>query len=257
MILTFQTSPYESNPYTSELINEDTQLLLDYCRMNVFLDAILESIVPRTCMSCGRELRYEGHIAGACTICVTGWGVFEPGETTKTLFNERFYGAWCALGFRLGNGASRAMIHKCKYGGEPGRVVELGRWMASRWPAPKGGVVLVPIPVHWRRKLQRGYNQAERFAVGLGEVWAVEVDGGGLVRLAHGESLTGASREGREEALKKTYGIRALDGCEEQDMRPVVLVDDVLTTGATLRACREVYEKRGREVVGAVVLALA
>ncbi|PCJ81711.1 MAG: hypothetical protein COA49_04165 [Bacteroidetes bacterium] len=222
--------------------------------MKNLFEALLESIVPRTCMSCGREVRYEGHIAGACTICVTDWGVFEFGDISKTLFKERFFVTWCALGFRLGNGTSRAIIHKCKYGGEPGLVKELGRWMATRWPAPPIDVVLVPIPVHWKRRLQRGYNQAEKLAMGMSEVWSVEVDYSRLVRLKHGDSLTGSTREGREEALRETYGVANIDIL---DNRPVVLVDDVLTTGATLRACREVFEIHGREVIGAAVLALA
>jgi predicted amidophosphoribosyltransferase len=191
--------------------------------------ALIEGFVPRTCLSCSKPIPYYGHVAGACSICVVNWGVYAPGVVSNTLFKERMNCVWSAMGFRLSDGGSRAMIHKCKYGGEPWRVKQLGEWIATRWDPPPEGVVLVPVPIHPKRKLQRGYNQAERLAAGLGEVWGVKVDEAGLIRKKKNRSK----------------------------MSPVILVDDVLTTGATLRECREILELRGRVVIGAVVLALA
>ena len=158
------------------------------------------------------------------------------------------------MGFRLRDSGTRAILHRCKYGGDPKCIKGLGRWMACRWPPPPKGSVLTPVPIHWKRRLQRGYNQAKVFADGLAEVWGIEVDGGALLRVKHGKSLTGSSRQERGEVLKQTYGC---DHKVNSDSRLVILVDDVLTTGATLRACRDILEKQGRKVVGAVVLAMA
>lgn len=216
--------------------------------------ALLEGIVPLTCINCANPISFEAHVAGVCSFCVMNWGVFEPDSSGTTLFRERYYSTWCAVGFRLRDTGTRAIVHRCKYGGEPGRVKTLGRWLALRWPPPPKGSVLIPIPIHWKRRLQRGYNQAERLADGMAEVWGLEVDGGGLIRFKHGKSLTGSGRKDRGEALRHTYGVNQK---EKTDLRLVVLVDDVLTTGATLRACRDILEKKGRKVVGAVVLAMA
>jgi len=218
------------------------------------IQALLEGIVPLTCINCTNPISYGAHVAGACSFCVMNWGVFEPDISGTTLFRERYYSSWCAVGFRLRDKGTRAIVHRCKYGGEPRLVKTLGRWLAHRWPPPPSGSVLIPIPIHWKRRLQRGYNQAERLADGMAEVWGVQVDGGGLVRLKHGKSLTGSGRKDRSKALRHTYGVNKK---EKSDLRLVVLVDDVLTTGATLRACRDVLEKQGRKVVGAVVLAMA
>jgi competence protein ComFC len=217
-------------------------------------EVILEGIVPLTCLKCTYPISFEGHVAGVCSFCVMNWDIFESDLTSKTLFRERFYSDWCAVGFRLRDSGTRAIIHRCKYGGDPKCIKTLGRWMACRWPPPPKGSVLTPIPIHWKRRLQRGYNQAKLFADGMAEVWGIEVDGGELIRLKHGKSLTGSGRQDRGEALKLTYG---LNNKLKSDQRLVVLVDDVLTTGATLRACRAILEKQGRKVVGAAVLAMA
>lgn len=217
--------------------------------------ALIEGFVPQTCLSCGLPITYFGHVAGACSLCILNWGVYEPGAVSRILFKERMNCVWSAVGFRLSDGGSRAMIHKCKYGGEPWRVKKLGNWIANRWDPPPEGVVLVPVPIHPKRKLQRVYNQAERLAAGLGEVWDIKVDGAGLIRTKHGASLTGSNRQGRSQALKQTYGFNHKKN--RSKMSPVILVDDVLTTGATLRECREILELKGRVVLGSVVLALA
>ncbi len=222
--------------------------------LNFLSQALLEGIAPLTCLKCAEPIPFESHVAGVCSFCVMNWGVFESDMTSITLFRERFYVEWIAVGFRLRESGTSAIIHRCKYGGDPKCIKKLGRWMARRWPSPPSGSVLIPIPIHWKRRLQRGYNQAKLFAEGMAEVWEVEVDSGALLRLKHGKSLTGSSRKGRGEALKKTFG------CHHKmmsDQRLVILVDDVLTTGATLRACRDALEKQGQKVVGAVVLAMA
>ena len=216
--------------------------------------ALLEGLAPLTCFKCAEPVPFEAHIAGVCSFCVMNWEIFESDMTSITLFRERFYAEWIAVGFRLRDSGTRSIIHRCKYGGDPKCIKVLGKWMGRRWPPPPRGSVLTPIPIHWKRRLQRGYNQAEIFAVGMAEVWGVEVDGGALIRVKHGKSLTGSSRQGRGEALKQTYGF---DHKVPSDQRLVILVDDVLTTGATLRACRDILEKQGRKVVGAVVLAMA
>ena len=88
----------------------------------------------------------------------------------------------------------------------------------------------------------------------MAEIWDVEVDMWSLKRGVHKKSLTGSNRRHRSKIVKDVFYFKK--GCVDIDT-PVILVDDVLTTGATLRACRKLLEENGRTVLGASVLALA
>lgn len=120
--------------------------------------------------------------------------------------------------------------------------------------------MLVPVPLHWRRRWRRGFNPPQALAEGLAKEWTRKVRPEAMVRTRHRVSLTHASRTARLEALEATYHMNAVVPFDEDDGQakpPVVLVDDVLTTGATFRVCRKVLEEAGHEVLGGVWLALA
>jgi predicted amidophosphoribosyltransferase len=218
-----------------------------------FINIIVDGLLPRICKCCYKPIYYNNYLDGICVFCSLQWSVFPDIKSSRLLFYERFNGInYYAVGFRLNDEGSKSIIHRCKYSGNPQLILQLGVWMAKRWPAPDSNIVLVPIPLHPLRRLRRGYNQAEKFAMGLSEVWDLEVDTKVLIRKIHSASLTGSNRSGRAEVLRNVF-----DTGESSGDNPIILIDDVLTTGATLRACREVIEASGRRVVGAVVLALA
>ena len=88
----------------------------------------------------------------------------------------------------------------------------------------------------------------------MSQIWNVEVDTRSIQRTAHKASLTGSDRRKRAEVIDGVFE----RGKEYGDLEtPVLIVDDVLTTGSTLRACRQLLEDSGRTVLGAVVLAIA
>ena len=124
--------------------------------------------------------------------------------------------------------------------------------MSAVWPSPPSDAVLVPVPSHWRRRLRRGFNPAESLARGLACNWGLQVAPSLLVRTAHRRSLTGSSREERMRVLEACYV-----GMPTPDARTVVVVDDVLTTGATYRTCAQAMEAKGHTCIGGVWLAMA
>lgn len=90
---------------------------------------------------------------------------------------------------------------------------------------------IIPVPLHWRRKWQRGYNQAEQIAKGMAEAMGLELRTDILVRRHHTRTQTRLSGQARWKNVSAAFQLAKMPP------RHVLLVDDVITTGATLEAC--------------------
>ena len=96
--------------------------------------------------------------------------------------------------------------------------------------------VIVPVPLHFRRRMSRGYNQSELLALGMARRMGVECDLRSLSRVRYNESQTNKSRTERWANVDDIFEVRRADRLRG---RHILLVDDVLTTGATISACAE------------------
>ena len=192
-------------------------------------------------------------VAGICPGCRLSWPVLPPDAGSRTLGQLRAGARSWALGFRLcAERVTSQILHRMKYGGLAGPAKWLGRWKVATWPPPPPNTVLVPVPSHWRSRLRRGFNPAESLAPGLSHTWGCSVEPSLLVRAGHRRSLTGSSRTERMRVLQACY-------VAEPTATPgnVVLVDDVLTTGATYRTCAQALAAEGHTCFGGVWLAMA
>jgi predicted amidophosphoribosyltransferase len=139
-----------------------------------------------------------------------------------------------ALDFRAG--PTRTLLHHLKYRNRPELAFALGQRCAARFPGPPEGSLLVPVPITPKKKRIRGYNQAERFAAGLASVWGCSLEEQVLVRRIQHQSLTELDRTARLSEARNAFVLA--DGARNRfGGRPLLLVDDTLTTGATLGAC--------------------
>jgi len=148
-------------------------------------------------------------------------------------------------------GALARAIQALKYEGRPDLAAPLGRRL-SRAVARHalGPALLVPVPIHPRKLAERGYNQSALVAQTLGRElkWQVRERALRRSRDTHAQA-----RLGRSERLENVKG--ALIERERLEGSRVVLVDDVVTTGATVSACREALGRAGAIVIAVAAVA--
>lgn len=217
----------------------------------------LSVLLPRHCVVCNRWLPSETEWVIACEPCALDWPELHDGFGGMVM-KERCRMPYAATGFRLRTQATlNAQLWSIKYGGNRRLAKQWGRWLGlktTRPVRPDRQLVLAPVPLHWRKKWKRGYNQADQIARGVAQIWQCDVASNALKRTRHHTSMTGMSRLNRAGLVRDLYHFNAASTKEETSF---VVVDDVLTTGATMSACGEAIKQSGRNWLGGITLALA
>jgi ComF family protein len=150
---------------------------------------------------------------------------------------------------------AREALHAFKFGGHRALAGPLGDLvvdvLAGGWPAGAPDV-LVPVPLHARRERERGFNQAHLIARRLGRAWGCPVRPDVLARVVATASQTTLDGTARLANVREAFRLRRPDVVAG---RHVVLVDDILTTGATASACARALEAGGPATIGVVAVA--
>jgi ComF family protein len=226
--------------------------------LGAVLDPVLSVVFPSRCPSCARALERPSR-GPLCDPC---WAQLSPSPTLRCRCGRRLRaGACCgrcrrglepvAAGLSLGpyEGPLKAALHALKYRGRR-RVAErvaqalLAAPGAREWL--EGAAVLVPVPLHPRRERERGFNQAALIATRVAALVGLRLEARALVRRVDTPSQTGLSASARRRNVARAFAVRRRAPIAG---RSVVLVDDVMTTGATARACaRAVIEAGAVEV---------
>src|SRR5438093_9409756 len=132
---------------------------------------------------------------------------------------------------------ARTLVHALKYQDRTDLAPAMGRWMArAGGELLTGADMLVPVPLHWRRGWSRRYNQSGALARVIGQQSGVKVAAEALRRVRATEQQIGLSRAQRAENVQGAFKVAA-DRMADIQGRRVVLIDDVLTSGATTDAC--------------------
>ncbi len=214
------------------------------------MQPIVDLVYPPRCPLCGDAILAQGALCAEC------WSDLEvPGEPScascqrpigQTVRARRGTCFACAadpprhsgvIAATIYDDASRKLILSFKHGGKIALAPLLGRLMAARIAPPADeSPLLVPVPLHRWRIWQRGFNQAALLAREIATQGKGELLVDALIRRKRTPSLGGLSREARERALSGAIAVRAGAKSEISD-RHVLLVDDVLTSGATSNAC--------------------
>lgn len=143
------------------------------------------------------------------------------------------------------------VIHRFKYEGFSALGALLAEQMIAAWPRwEQPPDLILPIPLHARRRRQRGYNQSELLARPLGRALGIDVDTDSLRRTRHTVPQVGLGPDERQANVRGAFEAGAAVAG-----RHVLLIDDVLTTGATMSAAAEALLAAGAAGVAAYCLA--
>lgn len=208
------------------------------------------------CKACaGRVQRLSGGVGARCRQCSRLFPGAEPLPERCADCRSRELAFECAVAACGATGVVREVVHQFKYNGKRYLAGTLADWMAlglgdPRLVSPRVDV-LIPVPLFAGKLRKRGFNQALLLAEEVhrrSRLPVVEA----LVRKRDTGTQTRLHREARMENLRGAFAVR-----QSRDVvnRHVLLIDDVLTTGATLDACAQVLRKAGASSVRALTVA--
>lgn len=205
-----------------------------------YLNDFLSLLFPNLCSGCGNSL-YRGETQ-LCSKCLYNLPYTDHHLHQENKVARQFWGrvpchaAMAMLFFRKGGNAQQ-LIHHLKYSNQPELGFKLGQLLGERLllsPYYQDIDLLIPVPLHKKRERQRGYNQSAAIAEGIARILQLPLSTSHLLRKASTDSQTKKGRYLRFENMSKAFEVRngeALKG------KHILLIDDVLTTGATLEAC--------------------
>jgi ComF family protein len=233
------------------------------------LNACADLIVPPCCLVCRARVAAHHLLCAACwrevsfirpPLCdVMGLPLpFDTGERTVSaaaMARPPAYDRARAVAHYAG--AMRTLVHQLKYADRHDARTLLGRWLADAGRELLAGAdVIVPVPLSRLRLLQRQFNQAAVLAGELSRQTGISADPLLLTRTRSTGSQVGMTRDQRRRNVAGAFAVPArrrpaLAG------RTVLIVDDVVTTGATVEACARTLKRAGAARVDVVALALA
>ena len=201
------------------------------------LSSVADVLMPRFCMVCGRRLSIgERDICVACTLKMPlmGYRQGDPNATEQLLVSElELVRAASYMGYYKESNYSRILYH-LKYYGHP----DVGRFLAHRAAETlqaegffDGMDLIVPVPLSRRKYRKRGYNQCDYIAAGISDVTGIPIRNDIVKRTLSNSAQAMKGLFQRWENAENLFGVS--DSAALQD-RHVLLVDDVITTGATL-----------------------
>ncbi len=204
---------------------------------------------PPVCSQCEREI----HNADVwfCAQCWVDAPVADSRIAPKTPEINMLRSGYMFIG---GNLVQQA-VHGLKYHGHRRLAATMARKMAPRLPLPFAGteVAWTAVPLHWGRQWVRGFNQSELLARELAKVIGHERPIPLLKRVRHTPTQTGRTR--RERAANVKDAFQVLSGVHIP--KSALIIDDVITTGATVNECARILKSAGVEWVGALSFAQA
>lgn len=209
-------------------------------KLSSWIDPVFWLYFPKNCPACGRPLRLFGaNICGRCSQNLPETHFFEaPNNPIEKIFYGRLpISAGAAAWYFHKNSALQALLFQLKYKSNKDVGLFIGKQMGALLAASERFSsidALVPVPLHPQALSKRGFNQAALICEGIGQVWHKPVLTGAIARTKHTSTQTKQTRAERWDNMENAFTIK--DPTSINGMH-LLIIDDVITTGATIEAC--------------------
>ena len=227
----------------------------------------LDVALPPLCPSCREPL---GDGVGLCAACWSKLSMIEPPYCARLGIPFAYDGGSGLLSMEAiadppaydraraavrYDDIARVLVHAYKYGDRLDLAPLMGRWVAraGRELFPEADA-FVPVPLHWRRLWARRFNQSATLAAEMSKITGVPVLHGALRRVRATPQQVGLSKSERADNVQGAFRVAA-DAKAEVAGRRLILVDDVLTSGATVDTCARALLRAGAAHVDVLVFA--
>lgn len=222
------------------------------------LKSLAAILFPETCPGCNSVLLPSEQVI--CTACNHNIPYTQHHEIPENEIFKRFYGRLpithiSALLYFNKEGIVQQLIHKLKYKGQQDIGKLMGQWYAPKLKkvaALQNVTAVIPVPLHPKKLRTRGYNQVAEFGKAIAEGLGVAYRDDILVRTVYNKSQTKKNLENRAAIIGQSFDV---EFTENDGNNHFLLVDDVVTTGATLESCGRALLKIPNTQVSIVTIA--
>lgn len=221
---------------------------------------MMNALLPVRCAGCGKEITYISR-QWLCYDCLsslpaTDYHLVELNPMFQLFMHHQEVKFATACYFFHHQGILQRIIHQIKYHHHQ----QLGTYMGERmaWMLQRQLVTvdyILPVPLHPRKQRQRGFNQAALLADAMGSCLQIPVVHHLLKRKLFTESQTRKNRQARQENVQQAFQLHA--NTDIFTGKHLLLIDDVVTTGATLNACVDTLSAIPRVQISIATLAIA
>lgn len=209
--------------------------------LSSFLVDVKSLIFPPICPVCKVVIKDDDWLCTMCRMTVPTTGFWREVDNQLT---QRFWGVIPIVNassfiYFVDNSGWRNLIHNFKYRGAWGQAQKMGVWYGAYLKDSElyeDVDFVVPVPLHVRKLIKRGYNQSEYIAKGIASELRVRVDSKSVVRSRNNKSQALSYKNDR---WKNVSGVFSVKDSKALENRHILLVDDVFTTGATIITCAE------------------
>lgn len=229
-------------------------------RITLYINGFIGLFYPETCVACNHKLVTQEKVL--CTGCLYKLPRTHFHKAPGNPIEQSFWGRQqieraTAYFFFKKDSVYQKLLHLLKYHNRSDVGIEMGRQFGAELMKSDEFMAIdyiVPVPLHKKKERKRGYNQSTLICEGMAEFLNAKLDEKILIRTSFTETQTKKDRYERWENVEKVFKCSQADKIEGKH---VLIVDDVITTGATIEGCAQVLHNAANVKVSVAALAYA